>query len=143
MGGRVPGGAGRVVCVSVPGSPAARDAPVLTQGFPRPLLSPRHHLPRPWPAEPALLVLRVSLRRGGGDPSRCRPTPALPAARGQVSSAGRRRGCSSGRRRGPAPLMFNRILSQPTARRSRNLRRMSAPWTAKEFFLFEFSYLLP
>lgn len=105
MGGRVPGGAGRVVCVSVPGSPAARDAPVLTQGFPRPLLSPRHHLPRPWPAEPALLVLRVSLRRGGGDPSRCRPSPALPAARGQVSSAGRRRGCSSGRRRGPAPLL--------------------------------------
>lgn len=38
-----------------------------------------------------LLVLWVSLRRGGGDPSRRTPSPALPASRGQVSSAGRRR----------------------------------------------------
>lgn len=52
-----------------------------------PLSPPSHPINCPSLGGPSPYC-QVSLRRSGGNPSRGRPSPALPATRGQLSSAG-------------------------------------------------------
>lgn len=71
---------GRGGHVSVGGSGAPRNAPVLTQGFSSSLLSHPTHCPSLGQPSPGCRCSRARSAGAVGTPSCCRPSPALPAA---------------------------------------------------------------